>query len=149
VANVWAIAQGIIRAITGLVAWIIVTLSELGWVGVVYGIIGIFGLGLAGWGLWQLGLGWRRYRRLQRLDPVQRVYQQTLGWLAEQGIPKQPWQTPQEFLLTVGDRLPPAKHQLLQDIIQAYQDWYYGGRQRSAAELRQWLRLLKRPFQSS
>jgi hypothetical protein len=58
----------------------------------------------------------------------QRAYQQMLQWLAEQGKPKSPQQTPQEYVTSLRDRVSAQQVTAIAQITQIYQDWRYGDR---------------------
>lgn len=125
---------------SGLINW----LFSLGWAGIFVGILIISLVGLGGWGIWQL-LGWLgRNRQMRRLDPRERIYRQMMQWLAENGIPKSPHQTPQEYAAFVARQVPPERASTVWDITNAYQDWCYGDRPSSAVYLKSLLAKLRR-----
>ncbi|MFN9861264.1 MAG: DUF4129 domain-containing protein, partial [Pseudanabaena sp.] len=55
-------------------------------------------------------------------------YQQMLQWLAEQDKPKSPQQTPQEYVVSLRDRVSDQQASAIAQITQIYQDWRYGDR---------------------
>jgi transglutaminase-like putative cysteine protease len=112
------------KFIGGVISWLI----EMGWVGLAFGLAIAFGFGIGGWALWQLILWWWRIRHLGKMPIPQRAYQQMLQWLAEQGKPKSPQQTPQEYVASLRDRVSEQQASAITQITQIYQDWRYGDR---------------------
>ncbi|BBC26073.1 DUF3488 and DUF4129 domain-containing transglutaminase family protein [Pseudanabaena sp. ABRG5-3] len=110
------------KFIGGVINWLI----EMGWVGLAFGLAIAFGFGIGVWVLWQLMIWWWRVSRLQRMPLPQRTYQQMLQWLAEQGNPKAPQQTPQEYVASLRDRVSEQQASAIAQITQIYQDWRYG-----------------------
>ena len=108
----------------GVISWLV----EMGWVGIAFGLAIAFGLGIGVWSLWQLLIWWWRVQRLQRMPIPQRAYQQMLQWLTEQGKPKSPQQTPQEYVVSLRDRVSEQQVTAIAQITQIYQDWRYGDR---------------------
>lgn len=134
------IGKAIASGIGGIINW----LATLGWVGIFIGILILFGLGFLAWGIWQI-LSWGRGRlKLQRLHPTERAYRQMLQLLAEQGMVKSSYQTPQEYADRVKTRVSPAQAEVISEITQAYQDWYYGDRPIPQSFLTTMLRRLNR-----
>jgi hypothetical protein len=122
--------------ITGLLTGIFTTLAEVlthllaffsqGVVGIFAAILSGIGLAFLGWLGW---LGWQRWQRqsqLQKLPPIERIYQQLLDWLAAQGFPKRSTQTPLEYAqaLCQTGQFPQAEQVMV--IIQSYLRWRYG-----------------------
>ncbi|MBD2175853.1 DUF3488 domain-containing protein [Pseudanabaena sp. FACHB-1998] len=122
-----AVFGAIGKFLTGILNWLI----EMGWVGIAFGLAIAFGIGLGGWALWQGSLWWWQLRRLQKMPIPQRIYQQMLQWLSEQGKPKSPHQTPLEYETSLRDRLSEKELGIVSQITQIYQDWRYGDRQMS------------------
>jgi len=112
------------KFIGGVISWLI----EMGWVGLAFGLAIAFGFGIGGWALWQLIIWWWRVRHLGKMPLPQRTYQQMLQWLAEQGKPKSPQQTPQEYVASLRDRVSDQQASAIAQITQIYQDWRYGDR---------------------
>lgn len=129
--------------LAGLIAVVLEALTNWGWTGLGAWLILLFSLGLVGWGSWQLAQWYLSYRRLSRLPAVMRYYQQMLNYLASQGFPKQPNQTPREYADQVSRQIP-SQQSLIQEISQIYQDWYYGDRPSNPATLKQLLNQLVR-----
>ncbi len=134
--------DGIGKFLGGVISWLI----EMGWVGVAFGLAIAFGFGIGGWALWQFAIWWWQLRRLQKMPIPQRTYQQMLQWLSEQGKPKSPQQTPQEYVASLRDRLSEQQVTAIAQITQIYQDWRYGNQAigyNLATELRTLLDRLK------
>lgn len=113
-------------------------------IGVLSGLIGAIAVGFLGWLGWtQLRtLGYRR--RLAKLPPMERLYQQLLGGLKAKGYPKHPAQTPSEYVKSLRDSYPAATTDAIEEISQAYVRWRYGEEPQNFDYLRQQLaRLLK------
>ena len=116
--------DGIGKFFGGLISWLI----EMGWIGIAFGLAIAFSIGLGGWALWQFTIWWWQLRRFQKMPIPQRTYQQMLQWLSEQGKPKAPHQTPQEYLASLSDRVSEKQVTAIAQITQIYQDWRYGDR---------------------
>jgi len=114
--------DGIVKFLGGIISW----LFEMGWIGLGIGIAIAFGFGIGGWALWQFAIWWWQLRRLQKMPMPQRTYHQMLQWLSEQGKPKAPHQTPQEYVASLRDRVSDQQASAIAQITQIYQDWRYG-----------------------
>jgi len=112
------------KFIGGVISWLI----EMGWIGIAFGLAIAFGFGIGCWALWQLIIWWWRVQQLGKMPIPQRTYQQMLQWLAEQGKPKSPQQTPQEYVVSLRDRVSDQQASAIAQITQIYQDWRYGDR---------------------
>jgi transglutaminase-like putative cysteine protease len=131
--------------ITQWLSRLVAFLSQ-GWLQALAGLIGATALGFGGWLAW---LGWRRWRQqrwLGQLPPVERVYQQVLTWLAHQGFPKAPHQTPLEYVAALQQADGPAPDHLhtVQAIVAAYVRWRYGGQPQDVTRLQTQARSLWR-----
>jgi transglutaminase-like putative cysteine protease len=105
-----------------------------------------FGIGIGGWALWQFAIWWWQRQRLQKMPIPQRTYQQMLQWLSEQGKPKLSYQTPQEYVASLSDRVSEKQADAIAKITQIYQDWRYGNQAigyNLATELKMLLKQLK------
>ncbi|MEA5509651.1 DUF3488 and DUF4129 domain-containing transglutaminase family protein [Crocosphaera sp. UHCC 0190] len=95
-------------------------------IGVFVGLFLGVGLGLLGW------LGWGQlsklgfYRRLAKLPPIVRLYQEMLGILKSKGYPKHPAQTPLEYVEISYQQHPHEQAAIIEEISQAYVSWRYG-----------------------
>jgi transglutaminase-like putative cysteine protease len=139
----------LIRALGQLVAF----LSQ-GWLQAMAGLIGATGLGFGGWLTW---LGWRRWQQqrwLRQLPAVEQTYQKLLVWLAEQGYPKAPTQTPLEHLQQIQAGAPGSgpsavDAEQVRPLIEAYMRWRYGGQSQDVQQLQAQARALRRRSRSS
>ncbi|WP_008319057.1 DUF3488 and DUF4129 domain-containing transglutaminase family protein [Leptolyngbya sp. PCC 6406] len=118
--------NNVFLALTTWASRIFAFLSQ-GWLQVFVGLIGVTGLGF---GLWLSWLGWRSWRRqrwLKQLPAVERIYQQLLAWLAIQGFPKAPTQTPLEHVQQIRRHNTVTYGPQVSDLVEAYVRWRYGG----------------------
>ncbi|MEM6836615.1 MAG: transglutaminaseTgpA domain-containing protein [Cyanobacteria bacterium P01_C01_bin.120] len=135
--------------LSGVFAWLVASLSRLirffseGIIGFLAAIMTLIGLGFLGWLGWQGWRHWRLNRRWQKLPPVERLYQQMLSWLAAQGHPKHPTQTPLEYAIALHQTPKFAKGEQVMAIVQAYIRWRYGSAPTDPQALRQQLQVLK------
>ena len=95
--------------------------------GLLAGLMMLVVLGFLGWLGWQGAKTWLKRRRLAGLPPMDRLYQQMLSRLNQQGYPKHPAQTPLEYAALVRQHHPAAAESVA-EISQAYVDWRYGER---------------------
>ena len=119
-----ALFNNIGRFLGGLINW----LAEMGWIGIGIGVAIAFGIGIGIWALWQFLVWWWQLRRLQKMPIPQRAYNQMLQLLSEQGKPKSSYQTPQEYVVSLRDRVSERQAEAIAQITQIYQDWRYGDR---------------------
>jgi transglutaminase-like putative cysteine protease len=112
------------KFLVGLLNWLV----EMGWVGIAFGLAIAFGFGIGGWAIWQFAIWWWQSQRLRKMPVPQRTYQQMLQWLSEEGKPKSPQQTPQEYAASLRDRVSEPQASAIAQITQIYQDWRYGDR---------------------
>jgi transglutaminase-like putative cysteine protease len=137
-----ALFDNIGKFLGGVFNWLI----EMGWIGFAFGLAIAFGIGIGGWALWQFAIWWWQRQRLQKMPIPQRTYQQMLQWLSEQGKPKLSYQTPQEYVASLSDRVSEKQADAIAKITQIYQDWRYGDRAigyNLAAELKMLLKQIK------
>jgi len=144
--------------VTGFISWLwlglVGTLSRLlagiwqfvsgSAIGVLLGAIGAIALSFLLWLLWLQLRAWQAYRRLQRLPPMERLYQQMLRVLAERGLPRQRAQTPLEYARSASDRYQGAIAEAANSIAQAYVRWRYGAIEPDLPQLQAQLRRLRR-----
>jgi protein-glutamine gamma-glutamyltransferase len=119
VGGIFSILGGWIGQLLGLV--------RQGWWGWLVGILGAIVLSFAFWLLWQGGRQLRYWRRLRRLEPTARLYQQLVDWLGTQGVVKHPAQTPGEYARVIANRGWLQGNGTPQAITEAYLAWRYGG----------------------
>lgn len=128
--------------ITGIIAWIIGQFYR-GWVGLFTLLLAGSGLGFAGWLGWQ---GWRRWRYgrwLAQLPPMERLYQQMIHQLAQQGFRKHSAQTPFEFVQRAQEQQSSERAAAIAAISHAYVSWRYGGQAPNLEHLKQQMAELK------
>ena len=101
------------------------------------------GVGFGLWLLWGQLQRWRYVRRLQKLPQMERLYQQMSDWLTQQGVPCQTAWTPFEYSRVVQSKLPHAQS-VVNNIVQAYVQWRYGGKAGDVETLGRSFQLLKR-----
>lgn len=131
------------QVIGGAIAWFLRLFSQ-GWFGAFVGLITAIGLGFLGWLAWQGWRIWRYQRWLAQLPPMESLYQQMLNWLANQGDPKHPAQTPLEYAYQVQTQHPPERAAIVTAISQAYVDWRYGGRSANIVQLEQQFKIIQK-----
>lgn len=139
------IAIQIVSAIANFLSRLLSALWQLlvgGWVGLFTVLIlatALLFLSWLGWTRWQI---WRHQRRLAKLPPVERLYQQMLGTLKLQGYSKHPAQTPSEYATVWRSRLSTEVANAIDSITQAYIRWRYGGQEANISQLQQHLRTI-------
>jgi transglutaminase-like putative cysteine protease len=130
------------QALVRLVQWFN-GLLQLGWFGILIALAGVTALGFVAW-LMFLGLrrSWRQWR-LRQLPPTERLYQQMLASFLQQGIPKQPSETPLEYGQRLYARAKAHQAQAANEIAHAYVRWRYGGEAQNLAYLGKKLRIIQ------
>lgn len=137
-----AIAAGLF----GAIAWFF-GLFVKGWTGIFFGLLLSIGLAFLAWLAWQGWQRWRYHLWLQKLPPMESIYQQMLKWLKEKGFRKHPAQTPLEYVNAVSDHYPPERAEAIAEISQAYISWRYGGENPNIKRLRKRLQDLRKTSQ--
>lgn len=117
-------------------------------IGGLLGLIGAIALAFVSWLGWQQLRLWLYRKRLEKMPPMQRIYQQMLTALMRKGYPKNSAQTPNEYCQSLRERLTPEQFELVEEITQAYICWRYGGQMANTDYLSLQLRLLMRNFSS-
>jgi transglutaminase-like putative cysteine protease len=136
--------------LTGVVAWLFTLFSRLvrffseGLVGFLAALLSLTGLFFLSWLLWKGWQSWRQHHRLRQLSPVERLYQQMLAWLAVQGHPKRPTQTPLEYAHALTQTPQFTQGEQVMAIVQAYLRWRYGNLPVDPQALQQQLQALKK-----
>jgi transglutaminase-like putative cysteine protease len=136
------VISAIMQGLAAGLGWLIGLFSR-GWMGLFTGLILATCLSFLGWLSWQ---GWQkiRYRRwLNKLSPMESLYQQMLRWLATQGFRKHPAQTPLEYARQAQE-VKQNSAQTIQEISQAYVSWRYGGQSANLRELQQKFRTMQK-----
>lgn len=129
--------------------WFLGLFSE-GIGGVLQGSLIVIGVVVLAWVLWLSGRGLVYRQRLAKLPPMERLYQEVLDWLAMQGFPKRPSQTPWEYLaaldakVTLPDAPPTPIQSVLREITRAYLAWRYGQQVANLPQLYRTWRQVKR-----
>ncbi len=136
----WLLVVGTLsRGLVGL--WQFISGSA---VGVLMGAIGAIAISFAAWLAGQRLRSWRDDRRLRRLPPMERLYQQLQRDLAAQGLPRHPAQTPLEYARCVEEQRPGLVAEVTATIAQAYARWRYGAIPPDLDRLQAELRRLRR-----
>ncbi|MBZ8181717.1 transglutaminase TgpA family protein [Oscillatoria salina] len=117
-----------------------------GLLGLFGGLIGAIAFVFLGWFAWNQLRSWSYQRRLTKLPPMARLYQQMLDLLAAKGYKKHPAQTPLEYADLSRQQHQEAVAEIIAEISQAYIDWRYGEKLPNTDYLRQQFQLLKRSF---
>lgn len=136
--------------LSGIVVWLIASFGNLltffsqGLVGFLSAVLSLTGLAFFGWLGWQGWQRWRQRLRLQKLPAVERVYQQMLAWLAIQGYPKRPTQTPLEYAIALRQQRGFSKAHQVTEIITTYMGWRYGNAPTDAQTLQRQVNALKK-----
>jgi len=114
-------------------------------IGVFVGLLSAVGLAFLGWLGWQGWQRWRRQARLRQLPPIERLYQQLLNWLADQGYPKRPTQTPLEYAIALHESAQFAQAEQVMTIVHAYLRWRYGRYPEDPDQMRRQIKALRTP----
>lgn len=138
--------SAIATALFGAIAWFF-GLFVKGWTGIFFGLLLSIGLAFLAWLAWQGWQMWRYHLWLQKLPPMESIYQQMLKWLKEKGFRKHPAQTPLEYVNAVSDHYPPERAEAIAEISQAYISWRYGGENPNIKRLRKRLQDLRKTAQ--
>ncbi len=118
------------------IAWFLALFAQ-GWLGTLTGLIIATGLGFVGWlGFGQWGF-WLNHRKLAKLPPMERLYQQMLAWTTQKGDFKHPSQTPLEYAQGSYQRHSFTIAQVIEEICQAYVGWRYGSQAPNLGYLKQ------------
>ncbi|WP_009631778.1 transglutaminase TgpA family protein [Synechocystis sp. PCC 7509] len=118
------------------IAWFIGLFAQ-GWLGTLTGLIIATGLGFIGWLMFGQLKKWLNHRKLAKLPPMERLYQQMLAWTANKGDFKHSSQTPLEYAQSSYQRHASSTAQVIEEICQAYSGWRYGSQAPNLAYLLQ------------
>ncbi|MEM9266122.1 MAG: transglutaminaseTgpA domain-containing protein [Cyanobacteria bacterium P01_F01_bin.13] len=115
-----------------------------GWVTLLWWAVGLTVVGFLGWLGMQGWRWWQRQLRLSRLAPIEKIYQQMLWVLDQQGYGKRASQTPLEYAAGLQQR--PDFHQgnLVRQMVERYVGWRYGSQAVDVDGLKAELRELRR-----
>jgi transglutaminase-like putative cysteine protease len=136
----------IIGGFLRILAWLWRFISG-SFIGVLVGSIGAIALGFLVWLTIERSRSWGYGRRLAKLPPMERLYRQMLQALKAKGYPKQPAQTPIEYVRTTSQHHSSAAAEIIDEISQAYVRWRYGEQTQNIDYLRQQLKALIRNLQ--
>ncbi len=134
--------QQIIVRIIRSIAWLWRFFSST-WAGIFTGIMATIALSFLGWLSWNQLQTWRYRRRLARLAPMERLYQQMLKLVADQGHPKNPAQTPLEYAQVCTENLQSARAAIIEEICRGYVSWRYGDKAQNFPYLQGQLQALR------
>ncbi|MGK7947029.1 MAG: DUF4129 domain-containing transglutaminase family protein, partial [Microcystaceae cyanobacterium] len=112
--------------------------------GMMLGVMGAIILGFLGWIGWLKAKTWGLYRRIAKLPPMAKIYQQMLRVMEQHGYPKDPAQTPLEYVNSCREHHPPEIVEIIEAISQGYIQWRYGKVEQNTDYLQQQLEGLKR-----
>jgi transglutaminase-like putative cysteine protease len=135
------------QTIGGAIGWVSALFTQ-GWAGILVGCGVLTGISFLGWLGWSGWKQWRNARWLARLSPVEAIYQQLLQYLAQEGLPKPPQQTPLEYAQVCKNHLcqnhKPQQAKAIDEICQAYVLWRYGGQMPDLGAMRSQLQEVRR-----
>jgi len=130
------IFEKIFYAIAKLLSWIFSLFSQG-----IFGILGALTLlsaaSFVGWLGWDKWRKWRKWQFLDKLQPMEKLYQQMLLWTAEKGLTKHQAQTPLEYARVLHQHHSPTTAEVIEEISYAYVGWRYGGITPNLNSLRQ------------
>ncbi|WP_088891701.1 transglutaminase TgpA family protein [Leptolyngbya ohadii] len=144
--------SGTFERIASLLGWAIgwvMGLFTRGWLGLLIGAGLLTGLGFLGWLLWQGWQQWRYQRWLNRLPPMEALYQQMLRWLDNEGFAKPIAQTPLEYAHACHSHYSVHRSKAIYEITDAYVRWRYGGESPDLPYLKQCLQQMQRKTMKS
>lgn len=124
-------------------AWFLALFTK-GWLGVLTGLIVVTiaaFFGWLGWGQWR---NWLNIRWLNKLPPMERLYQQMLQWSANKGLGKHPSQTPLEYAQVSYQYHSLEVAKVIDEICHAYVSWRYGDYNPNWQQLQQRWQALKK-----
>ncbi|MEB3192473.1 MAG: DUF3488 and DUF4129 domain-containing transglutaminase family protein [Snowella sp.] len=135
-----------IGALLGFLAWLwnVVSGSLLG---ALLGLILAIAAGFVGWLGWEQARRWLYQRRLAKMHPMARLYQQMLSALKGQGYGKNLAQTPSEYVQSLREYLTVEQLEVVEKISFAYVSWRYGGQPQNLDYLQQQFRTLLRSLE--
>jgi len=134
---------GIIGWIFGAIVWFFALFTQ-GWTGLFTVLILAIGLSFLGWLAWNGWQYWRYHRWLNKLHPMEGIYQQMLRWLGVKGWRKHPASTPFEYATTSRQQYADERGEAIEEISQAYVRWRYGGEVPDLSYLRRRLEVLRK-----
>jgi transglutaminase-like putative cysteine protease len=133
----------IFRLLLQGIVWFLALFTK-GWLGVLTGLIVVTiaaFFGWLGWGQWR---NWLNIRWLNKLPPMERLYQQMLQWSANKGFRKHPSQTPLEYAQVSYQYHSLEVAKVIDEICHAYVSWRYGDYNPNWQQLQQRWQALKK-----
>ncbi|MFO5472454.1 MAG: DUF4129 domain-containing transglutaminase family protein, partial [Dolichospermum sp.] len=133
----------IFRVLFQGIVWFLALFTK-GWLGVLTGLIVVTiaaFFGWLGWGQWR---NWLNVRWLNKLPPMERLYQQMLQWSANKGFRKHPSQTPLEYAQVSYQYHSLEVAKVIDEICHAYVSWRYGDYNPNWQQLQQRWQALKK-----
>ncbi len=130
------IFEKIFNAIAKLLSWIFSLFSQ-GIFGILGGLTLVSAASFVGWLGWDKWRKWRKWQFLDKLQPMEKLYQQMLLWTAEKGLTKHQAQTPLEYARVLHQHHSPTTAEVIEEISYAYVGWRYGAITPNLQSLRQ------------
>ncbi|MGG6267772.1 transglutaminase TgpA family protein [Leptolyngbya sp. AN03gr2] len=132
----------VIRIVGNAIGWFLALFTQ-GLQGFFTATLIIIGSSMSVWLIGQGWQKWRYYRRMRKLQPMERLYQQMLSQLASQGYRKSAADTPLEYARSAKKVQNDDRSHAIREISEAYVRWRYGREKPEIEELRQRLKVLK------
>lgn len=136
--------NGVFAALIGAFSRLLKFFND-GLIGFLAALLTLTGLAFIAWLAWQSWRRWRRYSQLRQLPAIERIYQQLLAWLADQGHPKRPTQTPLEYAIALRHSTQFSQADAVMRVMQAYMRWRYGNVPEDAEHLQQQVKAMQQP----
>lgn len=133
---------GIFSFLTRTFVWFFGLFTK-GFFGIIQGLVIATLTAFSIWLLWQQWKGYRHQKALNKLPPMESLYQQMLEWVASIGFKKHPSQTPLEYALISKTHQPAGTAQIIDEICSSYVSWRYGGQEPNLQLLREKFNKLK------
>ncbi len=136
----------IFASITYFFSWLI-NLFFQGWFGVFTVLFLAIGVTLFSWFSWLLWKYWCNQIALNKLPPMERLYQKMLLLMAKKGVNKSYAQTSLEYAQVISTYYSPAIAALIEDICRNYVKWRYGSYNPDVDQIQQKLEQLQRDLE--
>ncbi|MBF2065202.1 MAG: DUF3488 domain-containing protein [Calothrix sp. C42_A2020_038] len=115
-----------------------------GWFGIIQGLIIITSTAFGAWLLFQQWKAFCIRKALNKLPPMESLYQQMLQWVTAIGLHKHPSQTPLEYAQVLYQHQPFSTAEVIDEICSSYVKWRYGGHEPDLQRLRERFDQLKK-----